>query len=115
MTNALQQLIQVHCEDTGDTLASIARRAGLSRQTVSAVVHRSGPGGIPRKATLTKLATGLELPVHVVVAAASQAATDMPATKTDQRLASLIEHAARLDDEKLHALLITARALSGVK
>jgi transcriptional regulator with XRE-family HTH domain len=104
--NDLQRLIAQHCTDTGDSVADLAHRAGLSRQTVSALLHRDDPKGIPSRTTLAKLAAGLDLPTHtVLLAAADQLGED----STEQRLAALLEVAGRLGEDQLHALLVMAR------
>lgn len=110
--NALQRLLLEHCANTGDTLADIAERGGLARQTVSAMLHRDGPRSLPRTATLTKLADGLGVSLRVVREAASEAAygpsNGRPA---DHRLAVLQDTAGELSSGAVDVLLATARAL----
>jgi len=115
MTNALQQLVTLHCEDTGETLADIARRGHMSRQTVSAIMHRNGESGIPRRATLKKLANGLGVPVDTVAHAASVAAAGTQVAPTEQRLDVLLAYASTMSEQRLQALLAMARTLAGVK
>lgn len=110
--NALQELIATHCHDTGDTLADIAARGELSRQTVSAIAHRDTPGAIPRRQTLIKLATGLGLSLDVVERAAAMAASqNSNGGMSELRLAVLLDQARSLDDQSLRVLTATARAL----
>jgi hypothetical protein len=119
LPNALQQLISAHLEDTGEHLSDIAARGGLPRQTVSGIAHRDGPGGIPRRETLHKLAVGLGVRPEVVELAAAQAlavaaAGGEPAHQIptpDPRIAQLVGYAEQLCDQHLRALITTARAL----
>jgi len=115
--NALQKLISEHLEVTGERLADVADRGGLPRQTLSALLHRAGPNGIPRRATLQRLADGLEVDLHTVEAAAAAAASanGMEETLPDARLAQLISYARKLDDRHLKALSSLARALARVE
>lgn len=110
--NALQALIAEHLANTGDTLADIAARGGLPRQTVSGLLNRVEPGGMPRRATLEKLATGLGLSASVVVDAAASAAgrTSLPGA-VDHRVTVLGELARTMPPQHLDVLLATARAL----
>jgi len=113
--DALGQLILDHCHATGDTLAGIAKRGGMSRQTLSSIVHRTGPITIPRQVTLAKLATGMGVSLHTVeVAAAMSVASDADtpeATKAFQ-LSVLIGYAQTLNGRDLEVLMATARALA---
>jgi transcriptional regulator with XRE-family HTH domain len=110
--NALQRLIIEHCENTGDTLADVAARGGLARQTVSALAHRNDPQAIPRNATLRKLATGLGMSLSVVQAAATEAAYGQPnGAPSDHRLSVLLDTAEHLSTGSVDVLLATARAL----
>ena len=113
--NPLQTLIETHCTDTGETLSDIASRGGLSRQTVSAIAHRNGPGGIPRRATLASLAKGLGLSLELVERAAAMAASTADAPINDLRLAVLIDHARGLSDRDLTALVAAARVLADTR
>jgi transcriptional regulator with XRE-family HTH domain len=112
--NALQALIAEHMENTGDTLADIAARGGLPRQTVSGLLNRGQSGGIPRRSTLQKLATGLGLSLSTVTDAAAQAASsngDGRHTPLDHRVSVLVDMAERLTPHDVDVLLATARAL----
>lgn len=72
--NALQALIAAHVEATGESYAAIARRGGLSRQTLSTLVSSQGLKQTPRPETLRRLAIGLGINLNVVRAAAATAA-----------------------------------------
>ena len=110
--NALQRLILDRCANSGETLADIAERGGLARQTVSALVHRPIPRTMPRNATLAKLAVGLGLSESVVREAAQEAAYGPPhGAPTDQRLSVLLDTAGGLSTASVDVLLATARAL----
>jgi transcriptional regulator with XRE-family HTH domain len=113
--NPLQALIADHMANTGDSLADIATRGGLPRQTVSGLLNRDTTGGIPRRSTLQKLATGLGLSLATVIEAAAATAsagngTSRPAP--DHRLAVLIDMAERMPPRDVDVLLATARALT---
>lgn len=110
--NALQALIREHMSNTGDTLADIANRGGLPRQTVSALLYRDGSGGIPRRATLDRLAVGLGLSRAVVYDAAGRAAAPGSTAPLDHRLTVLLDLARGLPESQVDVLLVTARALA---
>lgn len=115
--NALQALIAQHCEDTGDRLSDVADRGGMSRQTLSAVVHKDRPNGIPRPATLKRLAVGLQVDLAVVERAAALAASSgqLENADVDARLSALVAQARRLNDDHVRALTVMARALARVE
>lgn len=111
--NPLQALIAEHMENTGDTLADIAARGGLPRQTVSGLLRRTNVGGMPRRATLERLATGLGLSPAVVADAAGKAAAMQADTSPlDHRVTVLVEVARNLPAPQVDVLLATARALA---
>lgn len=110
--NPLQLLISEHCANTGDTLADIAHRGGLARQTVSALAHRDGPRSMPRTTTLERLAAGMEVSVDVVRRVAQEAAYGPSAqAPSDHRLFVLLDTAETLSTGSVDVLLATARAL----
>lgn len=113
--NPLQALIHEHMENTGDTLADIAARGGLPRQTVSGLLNRDHAGGVPRRSTLAKLATGLGLSLSVVTDAAARTvgAGDHP-DALEGSLAVLLDTARNLPPRDVDVLLATARALRRV-
>jgi lambda repressor-like predicted transcriptional regulator len=110
--NPLADLVNAHCERTGDTLAAIAARGGISRQTLSGLVHRHGPKSLPRHQTLVALAKGLGLSVETVRRAASVTAYGEGDTEPVRRLVSVIvAHTEGLTDEDLEVVLATTVAL----
>lgn len=116
MTNALQELIQQHCAQTGDTLADIAARGHIARQTVSGLVHRDGPKAAPRLATLRGLATGMGLPFETVQRAAVQSAYAPSENNGDgvhhRRVVDLLTALTdSLPDHDVSVLIATARAM----
>jgi hypothetical protein len=110
-TNALQNLILDHVEQTGETFADIAARGRMPRQTVSALVNRP-PGfpSMPHADTIKRLAAGLRLPRSVVQAAAAESVcAEHPEPTPDAvLLARLVE---TLPGRDVAVLLATARAL----
>lgn len=112
MGSALAELVTAHCESTGDTLSAIARRGGMSRQTLSALVNRDTGEAWPRHTTLEALAKGLGVSVETVrqVAASTKYGngTEHPARPL---VTKLLAHAEQLDDTELEVVLATARAL----
>jgi transcriptional regulator with XRE-family HTH domain len=119
MPNALQQLISHHCEVTGETLKDVADRAGLSRQTLSALMHRADKGQLPRMATLDALAVGLGLSPSTVKDAARSSVlgtdhADGHDGQYDGRVVVLIDHARRMTPRQVDVLLATARALQAL-
>jgi transcriptional regulator with XRE-family HTH domain len=113
MQNALAELVTAHCDRTGDSLAAIAKRGGMSRQTLSALVNREGPMSWVRQSTLEALARGLDLPVESVrqVAAADAYAGNGDTPQPRTLVAALMAHAEGLTDAQLEVLLATATAL----
>lgn len=115
---ALQMLIAEHLANTTDTLADVAARGGLPRQTVSALLNRDNPGGMPRRATLERLAVGLGLSAAAVLDAAAQSAgsrRQVGQGAVDQRVIVLGELARTMAPRQLDVLLATARALQRVE
>lgn len=71
--NALHTLVQEWMDtDPGHTIGVLAQRAGMHRNTIYAAIKDGA--GVPRKATMEKLARGLGVPVQKVKDAAYQAA-----------------------------------------
>lgn len=111
----LQELIRAHCESHNETLADIAKRSDMSRQTLSAIMNKDKGSGIPRASTLKKLAHGLGLSLSVVQAAASEAALGtLDGQHYDRRVVVLIDHASKMPPEQVDVLLATARALQAL-
>lgn len=112
MTNALQELIAQHCDQTGETLADIAARGGMARQTVSGLMHRDGPRAVPRDATLRGLAVGLGLPFEVVRRAAAQATFPEHEDVHQRRIVNLlVALTENLSDAQVSVIVATARAM----
>lgn len=73
--NALQELIQTWLDaDEAHSVALLAHRGGLSRNTIYAIMKRSDPASLPRRDTLRRLAKGMELPARTVEEAAARSA-----------------------------------------
>jgi transcriptional regulator with XRE-family HTH domain len=113
MATPLADLIRTHCDRTGDTLADIAARGSMSRQTLSALVNRTDANQLPRASTIRKLATGLELPFELVRSVAQETAYgDAPIGQEHSRpVQVLIAYAEKLPERDVDVLLATARAL----
>lgn len=112
MKNPLAVMVTAHCERTGDTLSAIAARGGISRQTLSGLVHREGPRSLPRLQTLEGLARGMGVPLESVRQVASVAAYGEAGDTPPRRLVSvLVAHADGLTDDELEVLLALTRAL----
>lgn len=109
--DVLAELITAHCERTGDSLAAIAHRGGMSRQTLSGIVNRSSKA-FPRQGTLEKLARGLGLPVETVRQVAATATYGYADGPEPRRLVvALMGYAETLTDDQLEVALATVRAL----
>lgn len=112
MPNPLAELVSAHCEQTGDTLAAIAHRGGMSRQTLSGLVHHDGPRAFPRQHTLEALARGLDLPLDAVRQVAAVAAYGEGDDHAQRKLVrALMAQAEGLSDGQLEVVLATARAI----
>lgn len=112
MVNALAELVTAHCERTGDSLAAIAKRGGMSRQTLSGLVNRAEPNVWLRQSTLEALARGLGItPEAVRQVVMGQTYGNGEGAPPRQLLTSLIAHAETLTDPELEVLLATAQAL----
>jgi transcriptional regulator with XRE-family HTH domain len=116
MQNALAELVLAHCERTGDTLSGIAKRGGMSRQTLSGLVNR--PDSVntwPRHSTLEALARGLGVSVESVrqVAAERRNGGDQPPPRV--LVATLMAHAEGLTDGEVEVVLATAQALKRLR
>jgi transcriptional regulator with XRE-family HTH domain len=72
--NALQDLIRRRMAELKRSYGEIARRGGLPRSTVYHLAANNRPVRVPNPRTLERLAAGLEVPEHVVRAAAASAA-----------------------------------------
>src|SRR5262249_55838537 len=72
--DALQRLIRAGMQDLHRSYGEVARRGGLPRSTVHHLATYGRRGRLPKPLTLEHLATGLDLPLEVVRAAAASAA-----------------------------------------
>jgi hypothetical protein len=85
--NPLQRLIQQRLRECSWSYGEVARRGGLPRSTVYTLATTRNLARPPRPATIDGLATGLDLPVSAVRAAAAAATglhyydTDAPAER----------------------------------
>jgi transcriptional regulator with XRE-family HTH domain len=107
--NHLAVLVTAHCERTGDSLAAIAARGGLSRQTLSGLVN--GGRTFPRPATLQAVARGLDLPYEVVRDAAMRNSLGGEEAEPRHLVSALTAHAEGLTDGQLEVVLAMVRAL----
>jgi hypothetical protein len=72
--DALQRLIQERMRELRRSYGDVARIGGLPRSTVHHLASYGRSGRLPNPVTLERLATGLDLPLSVVRAAAASAA-----------------------------------------
>jgi transcriptional regulator with XRE-family HTH domain len=107
----LAELIRNHCDRTGDTLADIAERGDVSRQTLSALVNKTRLEQLPRAATVRKLAKGLGLPYDVVRRVATESTYGEDDSQLRRSVRVLVAYAERMPDSQVEVLLATARAL----
>lgn len=108
----MAELVSAHCRRTGESMAEVAARGGMSRQTLSGLVNRTGPKALPRTATLEALARGLELPFETVRHVAAETAYGEPDEAPDRKLLrTLVAQASALTDAELEAVLAVVRAL----
>lgn len=73
----LADLVRIHQQRTGESYATIARRAGMSKAKVGQIADPASPFR-PRRVTLGQLATGLQVPLEVVYRAAALTTDDEP-------------------------------------
>src|ERR1700756_2373749 len=71
-TNPLQRLIVERLHDRGWSYGEVARRGGLPRSTVYTLATTRNLVRPPRPATIDALASGLDVPVSAVRAAATE-------------------------------------------
>ena len=107
----LAGLIRQHQDSTGDSYATIAARAGLSKAKIGQLAHAEQPH-MPRIDTLEKLAAGLRLPVRNVQQAAMASAGILPAAyDTDQRVDLIVATLRELDASQLETAARLIEAL----
>lgn len=99
--NTLQELIRNRMAELNRSYGEIARRGGLPRSTVYHLASNHRPVRVPNPRTLERLAAGLEVPVHLVRAAAAAAAgfvlEEQPAE--DPEIEVLVASLSRLSAE----------------
>lgn len=110
--NPIAELIRAHMDRTGDTQTDIAQRGGLSRQTLSGLVHSEGLRSMPRQRTLEALARGLGVTVDHVRQVAASAAYGENGHDQRRLIALLCSYAEGLTDDQLEVLIATTRALA---
>jgi transcriptional regulator with XRE-family HTH domain len=73
--NAWRQIIETRMDERGLSIADLARRAGLSRQTLYSILSNDEDTirDLPARKTLDALAAALELPADRLLLAAAQA------------------------------------------
>ena len=114
--NALQELIRTRMSELNRSYGDIARRSGLPRSTVHHLASNNRPVRVPNPRTLERLAIGLEVPEHVVRAAAAAAAgfviDSQPADNPEIEV--LVASLARLTpDERRHVSALVRSMLEG--
>jgi len=111
--NALQQLIQTRMTELNRSYGEIARRGGLPRSTVYHLASNHRPVRVPNPRTLERLADGLEVPEHVVRAAAAAAAgfvlDEQPAD--DPEIEVLVASLARLTPQERRHVSALVRSM----
>ena len=111
--NALQQLIRTRMTELKRSYGEIARRSGLPRSTVYHLASNGRPVRVPNPRTLERLAVGLEVPEHVVRAAAASAAglvLDEQAAD-DPEIEVLVASLARLGPEERRHVSALVRSM----
>jgi transcriptional regulator with XRE-family HTH domain len=111
--NALQQLIRTRMTELNRSYGEIARRGGLPRSTVYHLASNHRPVRVPNPRTLERLAVGLEVPEHVVRAAAAAAAgfvLDEQAAD-DPEIEVLVASLARLGPEERRHISALVRSM----
>ncbi len=111
--NALQQLIRTRMTELNRSYGEIARRGGLPRSTVYHLASNHRPVRVPNPRTLERLAVGLEVPEHVVRAAAAAAAgfvlDEQPAD--DPEIEVLVASLARLSPQERRHISALVRSM----
>ena len=107
--NPLQRLILDRLAERGWSYGQVGRRGALSRHTVYNLATTAHLGRPPRAETIEKLATGLDVPVSVVQAAAVEASgLHYGEISVDQETAVLIASIDELtpEDRRVVAALV---------
>lgn len=97
----LAGLIRRHQDSTGESYATIAARAGLSKAKIGQLAHTDQPH-MPRIETLEKIAAGLRLPLRDVQKAAMASAGILPESyETGQHIDLIVSTLRELDPAQL--------------
>lgn len=111
--NSLQQLIRTRMTELRCSYGEIARRGGLPRSTVYHLASNNRPVRVPNPQTLERLAVGLQVPEHVVRAAAAAAAgfvfDEQPAD--DPEIEVLVASLAKLTAEERRHVSALVRSM----
>ena len=111
--NALQELIRTRMRELDRSYGEIARRGGLPRSTVHHLASNNRPVRVPNPRTLERLAVSLEVPEHVVRAAAAAAAgfvlDEQPAD--DPEIQVLVASLSRLSAEERRHVSALVRSM----
>jgi transcriptional regulator with XRE-family HTH domain len=114
--DALQRLIAERMLQLGLSYRDVAERGGLPRSTVHHLATHGGSGGLPRPATLERLAMGLDLPLSLIRTAAATAAglSIETAPASDPETEVLIASLARLTPaDRRHVAALVRSLLDG--
>jgi len=108
--DALRRLIRARMQELHRSYAEVSRRGGLPRSTVHHLATHGVSGRLPKPLTLEHLATGLDLPLEVVRAAAASSAGFVLASEPsgDPEVEVLVASLSRLspsDREHVAALV----------
>lgn len=108
---SLAELIRQRQDATGESYATIARRAGLSKAKIGQLADPTVPH-MPRAATLEKLAAGLQLPPDIVKRAAMvTAGITPPDDNVLDRFAPLVERLRQLPENDQETVDVIVSAL----
>ena len=111
--NALQELIRTRMTELNRSYGEIARGGGLPRSTVFHLASNHRPVRVPNPRTLERLAVGLEVPEHVVRAAAATAAGFVldEQLAEDPEIEVLVASLARLSAEQRRHVSALVRSM----
>jgi transcriptional regulator with XRE-family HTH domain len=116
--NALQRLIRTRMAELDMSFRDVAAKGGLPFGTVSALANKTVHRQVPRRATLEKLAKGLDLPLDLVRAKAAESAgyrleetvTTLEAAEDIRVVAAAMTEMTPADRAKLRRLAIAFKA-----
>jgi len=116
--DALRRLIRARMQELHRSYGDVARRGGLPRSTVHHLATHGLSGRLPRPLTLEHLATGLDLPLEVVRAAAASAAGFVLASQPsgDPEIEVLVASLSRLrPSDREHVAALVRSLLAAAK